>query len=359
MKSFREKHPGLNEEQLQIKYKIWQREKERAKLLEEAENKKKYKDPFSKKNEDGEEGSYDGSLDVDYAHGGVVSDASILGAEVSFMYSQISGGITKTTFSDSAGRFIIPRSFGEGAISVRGGIDTIIGLPYTSHLLMDGIFFHSYRAITPLTHIANHIWNSTPTRMPREAMSSVIDYIFDFMGVPHSNLNIDSMFNDDHVKLTMEGLQGAKEIQAINTLIEVHADLISGLKANNQWEFEGIKIQTYREIGDALLTRVNGQEMSNYFQNVFKFHMSGQEKIHDNCCLSLLERASYEIKQSLSNDKLESTAKIQAVNYMVKNEWSQKAIEMTQDAKITEKKLWNGIENQNTEEVIPLINLPS
>jgi len=359
MKSFREKHPGLNEEQLQIKYKIWQREKDRAKLLEEAENKKKYKDPFTDDDEDDEMGAYDGSLDIDPGHGGVVSDAALVGSEVSFFYPPNFGGVVKTTFTDSNGRFIIPRSFGSGTISVRGGIDTVIGLPYTSHLHMDGPFLFSYRAITPLTHIANHIWNSTPTRMPREAMSSVIDYIFDFMGVPHTNLNIDRMFNDDHVKLTIEGLQGAKEIQAINTLIEVHADLISGLKANNQWEFEGIKIQTYREIGDALLTRVNGQEMSNYFQDVFKFHMSGQEKIHDNCCLSLLERASYEIKQSLSNDSLESTSKIQAVNYMVKNEWTQKAIEMTQDIKITEKKLWNGIENKNTEEVIPLINLPS
>ena len=40
MKSFREKHPGLTEEQLKIKYKIWEREKEREREINEAEQKK-------------------------------------------------------------------------------------------------------------------------------------------------------------------------------------------------------------------------------------------------------------------------------------------------------------------------------
>ena len=359
MKSFRSKYPGLTEEQLQIKYKIWEREKERMRLLEESQNKKKIKDPFSKKDENDDMGAYDGSLDVNYAITGVISDASIVGSEISFIYSQNLKNVTKTTFSDSSGRFNIPRSFGSGTIVARGGMDTVLGIPYKGEFNIDAPFFHSYRSITPLTHIANHIWNGTPTRIPREAMSAVMDYIFHFMGVPHSDLNLDRMFNDDHVKLTMEGLQGAKEIQAINTLIEVHADLISGLKANYEGEFESIKIRTYREIGDALLTRVNGQDMRNYFENIFKFHISGQDKKYDNLCLSLLERASYEIKSALTDNELVSTSKIQAVNYMVKNEWSQKAIDMTQDSKITEKKLWDRIENQNTENVIPLINIPS
>jgi hypothetical protein len=33
MKSFREKYPGLTEEQIRIKYKLWEREKEREKHL--------------------------------------------------------------------------------------------------------------------------------------------------------------------------------------------------------------------------------------------------------------------------------------------------------------------------------------
>ena len=49
MISFRAKYPGLSEDQLRVKYKIWQREKEIQRLLNEAEEKKKYKDPFSKK----------------------------------------------------------------------------------------------------------------------------------------------------------------------------------------------------------------------------------------------------------------------------------------------------------------------
>ena len=46
MKSFRNKYPGLSENQLLIKYKIWQREKETQRLLNEAEEKKKYKETY-------------------------------------------------------------------------------------------------------------------------------------------------------------------------------------------------------------------------------------------------------------------------------------------------------------------------
>lgn len=357
MENFREKHPGLTEEQLQIKYKIWEREKERIRLLEEAENKKKYKDPFSEKDENDEMGFYDGSLDVDSSNSGVVSDGPIEGAEINFIYSRASQGIIKTTFSDSNGNFIVPRSFGSGTVVIKGGNDTVLGIPYKGSLEMDAPFFHSYRAITPLTHVANHIWNGTPTRIPVEAMCAVVDYIFDFMGIPHSDLNISKIFNDDHIKLTLDDVQGAKQIQAINTLIDIYADLIGGLKANYEWELEPLKIQTYREIGNALLTRVNGQESTNYFENIFKFHISGQDKTHDKCCISLLDRARSEIISALSSNASDSTLKIQSVNYMVKNEWIFKALDMTKDSKMTSKKMWNSIETQNVESVIPLINI--
>lgn len=358
MKSFREKYPGLTEEQLRIKYKIWQREKERERLLNEAEEKKKIRDPFSRDDDDGETGAYDGALDIDQGNTGVVSDAAIEGAQITFMYPPSSGGLAKYTTSDSNGKFLVPRSFGSGTIIINSGIDSIIKVPYRGQFVMDGIFFHNYRAVTPLSHITNHIWNLTPTRVPEEAMYLVLDYIFDFIGIPHSNIkDIEKMFNDDHVKLTLDGLEGAKEIQAINTLIEVHADLISGLKANNPWELEPLKIQTYTEIGNALLTRVNGQESRNYFNNIFNFHISGQEKSHDKCCLELLERASDMIKSSLAKDHAECTSDIQSINLMVKDEWTNKALEMTSDPKINSKTLWEGIENKTVDSVSDKIDI--
>jgi hypothetical protein len=358
MKSFREKHPGLTEEQLKIKYKIWEREKERERQLNEAAKKKKYKDPFRRDDDDGEEGSYDGSLDVEQNYQGIVSDAAIADADVTFLYQQAVGTI-KYTKSDSNGNFSIPRSFGSGTIIVNGGIDSVTGIPYTGEFRMDGPFFHKYKAVTPVTHIANHIWNGTPSRIPEEAMNASMDYIFHFMGIPHTHIdNSHILFNGDHVKLTIDGFNGAKNIQAINTLIEIYADLIGALKANNIGEFAACKIQTYTEIGNGLLTRVNGQEMKEYFNNTFKFHISGQDARHDDCCLYLLDKAHTMIKSSLDKSEVESTAEIQAINYMIKNEWVEKALSMTEDNKIDPSKLWRDIKCKNAEEVFNKINLP-
>jgi len=358
VKSFREKYPGLTEEQLRIKYKIWEREKERERQLNEAERKRKYKNPFRRDDDDGEEGSYDGSLDVDYANHGIISDAAIVGADVIFQYPSTIGTV-KYTKSDSSGVFLVPMSFGQGNVIIKGGIDTVNGLPYTGEFRMDGSFFHKYRAVTPVTHIANHIWNHTPTRIPEEAMNASMGYLFDFMGIPH--IDIDDkhrIFNDDPVKLTINGANGAKHVQALNTLIEIYADLIGSLKANSPSEIESFKVQTYNEIGNGLLTRVNGQEMRNYFNNTFIFHMSGQSERHDECCLYLLEKAQSMILSSLDKSDVESTAEIQAINYMIKNEWVDKSLNMTNDNKIDPNKLWKSIECKNTEEMLTKINLP-
>jgi len=161
MKSFREKYQGLSEEQLRIKYKLWEREKEREKNLLES---LKRRNPFSKDDDDGESGMYDGALDIDGTHG-VVSDAVLVGATVTFVYAG-SGSPVKTTFTGTDGRFIVPRSFGAGQIIISGGIDAVNGLPYKGELSVDAEFFHKYHAITPVTHIANHIWINTPTRIP-------------------------------------------------------------------------------------------------------------------------------------------------------------------------------------------------
>lgn len=357
MISFRAKYPGISEEQLRIKYKIWEREKETQRLLNEAEEKRKYKDPFSKKNDNGEDGAYDGALDINSNYTGVVSDAALVGARVDFLYAY-SGGLIKTAMTDSEGRFNIPRSFGSGEIVVHGGIDSVNGLPYRGGFRIDPPFFSKYQAITPLTHIANHIWKNTTTRIPQEALNIVLNYLPEFFGVKIGDID-HSIFSKDPVLCTLSGVSGAKEIQAINTLIEVYSELISGLKANHSSELQALKLITYREIGDALLTRINGQESRNYFENVFKFHISGQKKNHDDCCLELISRASDAIKESLDLGSVECTSNIQAINLAVKSEWTDKALIMTENKEITISDVWKDIENKKPEDLIDQINMPT
>ena len=347
MKSFRSKYPGLTEEQIRIKYKLWEKEKEREKHLLESLKNRKIKNPFRRDDDDGEEGAYDGSLDVDGNHG-IVSDAALVGARVDFIYQ--GGGIIKTAITDNEGKFNIPRSFGSGDIIVSGGIDSVNGLAYKGGFKIDPPFFHKYRAITPLTHITSHIWTNTPTRLPEEALRLVIDYIPEFFGIDLNDID-HSIFNKDHVLSTLEGLRGAKNIQAINTLLEIYSELISSLKANHHSEIHGIKIITYQEIGNALLTKINGQESKNYFEDIFKFHISGQKKNHDDCCLDLINKATTVIKDSLDLDLIECTSKMQSINLAVKSEWTEKALIMTEDKNITKSDLWKNIENKNPEDL--------
>ena len=353
MKSFREKYQGLSEEQLRIKYKLWEREKEREKNLLES---LKRRNPFREDDDDGEAGMYDGGLDIDGTHG-IVSDAVLVGATVTFLYAG-SDALVKTTFTDTDGRFIVPRSFGSGKIIISGGVDAVNGLPYKGELSVDAEFFHKYHAITPLTHIANHIWANTPTRIPEEAMNLVLEYLPGFSGIPLEKIDPVLMFNDDHVKLTLDGVEGAKNIQAINTIIEVHADLISNLKANTEDEINAHKKQTYLEIGNALLTKINGQENTNYVDDIFKFHSTPCDKNHENCCNELISKASSILLESVDKDHIESTSEIQALNLAVKTEWSNKALLMTNDPSVTPNKVWNSIENKTMEGLITQINIP-
>lgn len=353
MKSFRNKYPGLTEEQIRIKHKLWEKEKEREKQLLES---LKRKNPF-REDDEGDAGAvYDGGMDIGGYHG-VVSDAVLVGATVNFIYAGREG-IIKTTFTDSNGKFVIPRSFGSGRVVVSGGIDAVNGLPYKGQLSIDAEFFHKYRAITPITHIANHIWLNTPTRVPEEAMNIVLRYLPEFSGIPLEKIDPSLMFNEDHVRLTLDGVDGAKNIQAINTIIEVHADLISSLKANKEEEVEGHKIQTYHEIGNALLTKINGQEDTNYVDDVFKFHCTDLDKKYESCCNKLISQASSILVNSIDKDSIESTSEIQALNLAVKTEWSNKALEMTNDPSVTPNKVWNSIENKTVEGLITQINIP-
>lgn len=357
MKSFRDKFPGLTEEQIRIKYKLWEKEKEREKDL--LESLKKKKSPFRIKDDDGEEGLYDGSLDIYYNHGGIVSDAVLVGSNVCFKYDDLSfPGVLKYTTTDSEGRFNTPRSFARGSVIISGGIDSVNGLQYNGQFSIDAAFYHNYRAVTPLTHIINHIWERTPTRVPKEATNVVNEFLNDFMPVRVGGLNHEILFNDDHVKLTLNGIEGAKEIQAINTLIEIHSDLIGSLRANNISEFNHLKINTYNEIGNALLTRINGQESSKYFEDIFKFHYTGCKRKHEECCMELISRASDVILGSLDKDVVESTKEIQAINLAVKTEWCERALHMTNDDSINKRIIWDSIEKKNPIDLMDSINIP-
>ncbi|NBU98201.1 MAG: hypothetical protein EBS19_08330 [Spirochaetia bacterium] len=353
MKSFREKFIGLSEEQIKIKHKIWEREKEKERLLKESLEKKR-KIPFKEEDEGDEGGSYGGSLDVDGSYG-VVSDAALVSSDVSFNYNNGNKIFTKT---DIDGRFNIPRSFGNGYIIVNGGKDSVNGLDYKGQYRIDSSFFHKFRAITPITHIASHIWDCTPTRTPAEAMNLVIENLTHLSEVKLPNIDSGLIFNDDHVKLSLRGADGAVQIQAINTIIEIYSDLIGALKSNCESEMMVNKIHTYREIADSLLTKVNGQVSINYLDDIFKFHLTNQEEKHEKCCYFLIDKAVKSINKALCKDVLVSTKEIQALNYVVKTEWSNASLNMTTDKRATPEKIWDGIEKKNPALLIDSINIP-
>jgi len=353
MKSFREKFIGLTEEQIKIKHKLWEREKEKERLLRESLEKKR-RIPFKEDDEGDEGGGYAGSLDIGGSHG-VVSDAALVASDVTFHYNNGNKVFTKT---DLSGRFNIPRSFGSGFVIVNGGTDSVNGLDYKGQYRIDSAFFHKFLAITPITHIASHIWDCTPTRTPDEAMNLVIGNLSHLSEVKLPAIDKNLMFNDDHVKLSLRGVDGAIQIQAINTIIEIYSDLIGALKSNHESEIIANKIQTYREIGDSLLGKVNGQVSINYIDDLFKFHLSNQDKIHEKCCSFLINKAIKSINKALSKDIIESTKEIQALNYAVKSEWCNMSLNMTMDKGATPEKIWEGIEKKNPALLVNSINIP-
>lgn len=353
MRSFREKYPGLTEEQLRIKYKIWEREKQREQELYESLKKKI---PFWYRDGDDDTGDY--AIFGDFgSHGtsGVASDAPLSGAEVSFLYAD---GSIRKEYTDLEGKFTTPSDFYEGDIVVRGGKDIVTGVDYQGEFKVDAEFFFKYKAITPFTHVANHIWLNTPTKTPDEAMSVTLNYISDFIGMQLPEIDPDSLFNDDHVKLTIDGVHGAKEIQAINTLIEIYSDLIGNAEAKKEYEILDQKKKTLEEIGNALLVKINGQTNKTYSQNIFEFHDVTIGKKYKDCCSHLITKASDLISNALSKDPIEATSHIQALNLAIKTEWAKKAFSMTEDPSITKYLVWESIENKNLNNLVPTINLP-
>ena len=83
--------------------------------------------------------------------------------------------IEQSILSDENGYFKVPWNFKTGVITISGGKDIVTGEDYKGEFKIDGVFFEKYRAVTPLTHVANHIWMNTPTELPEEAMDLVLN----------------------------------------------------------------------------------------------------------------------------------------------------------------------------------------
>jgi hypothetical protein len=357
MRDYKNKYPGLSDEQARIRQKIWEREREREKQLLESIKKRL---PFRSK-EDEDTGFWDEVIynnnNVDYGGGGfrgIVSDAALNGSIITFHYD--SGDIKGST-SDSSGIFYVPLDFRSGDIIAKGGIDTVTGLPFNGEFVVDGEFFLKYRAITPLTHITNYIWNNTDTKTPEEALDLVLNHISSFIGINVNSLEKDRMFNNDHVRLTLKGLEGAKEVQAINTILEVYSDIIGNTEANLRNEISGKKSKFYSEISKGLLTKINEKHDMVYKESVFDLHELAIQENHKECCNDLIIKVSSLIQKALEKDILEATSDIQAINLAVKTEWAEKAFTMTQSKSIDKDQVWCEIFNKTPENLISVLNL--
>ena len=357
MIDFQHKFPGLSKEEALFRYKLWIKERDNEKKILEA---LKRKLPFTSK-EDDDTAGYDDSLfgsNFGFAGGdsvqhGVVSDAAISGAELTFLYKD---GTVKTTTTNHTGEFTVPDDFTEGDIISKGGIDTVTGFPFNGEFIVDAEFFFKYKAITPLTHVANFIWNNTDTRTPEEALDLVLGSFPEFIGISISSIDKDAVFNNDHVRLTLEGIDGAKEVQCINTLLEVYAELIGSTEANLEEEIPENKKRVYNEISISLLEKINNNDSS---KHSLELHHSSVEETHKECCRDLINRAHSMIYDTLNLDSVGSTTTIQAINLIVKAEWAKKALEMTSNSKSNKTSVWKEIENKVPGNLLFNMKLPT
>ena len=354
MGNFRDRFRGLTEEQLRIKNKVWEREQvlreETERAIFEAEQNKDKKVVFFGRDDDNYDfGDWVGTFEGGN-HGGVVSDGPLAGATVTFFYH---GNIEQSILSDENGYFKVPWNFKTGVITISGGKDIVTGEDYKGEFKIDGVFFEKYRAVTPLTHVANHIWMNTPTELPEEAMDLVLNSLPGLLGISLPDVNKDSLFNEDHIKLTLEGVNGAKEIQAINTMLDIYAEIVGNAVANTNEEINSAKVTAYENLGNQLLGNINGND-----NNLTVGENTELLDCHKECCKTLIDKANAIIIKSADKEIEESTREIQSVNMAVKTEWSHKAFEMTNNNEITSKELWKSIENKTYKSLIDSVNIP-
>lgn len=349
---FRSKHPGLSDEQLNFKYEIWKRERS---IFESQKNRKI---PFSYEEGDNDTGDYAiaSTLGGFSSGSGVVSDAPLSGSKMTFLYPN---GTTKETLSDAKGRFNLPNDFSDGDIIARGGIDIVTGIEYKGEFKIDGEFFLSYNSITPVTQIANHLWLNTPTVHPSQVLDLVVKFLPKAFGISLPNTNFSRLLNDDHVRLTVEGVEGAKELQALNTLIEIHSDLIASTEANHPYEILDKKNKAIESISNAILVDLRYSATTNYFEDIFIFHDIPVQSQHKECCRHLVEKASSIVSECLNMENRDATLKMQALNLAVKSDWVNKALLMTQDQKASPQKIWDSIQTKDAENLANSISLDS
>ena len=354
MGNFRDRFQGLTEEQLRIKNRVWEREQvlreETERAIFEAEQ-NKYKDVvfFGKDDDSYDFGEYAGAFEGDGSNG-IVSDGPLAGATVTFLYH---GNITQTTTTDDFGNFQSPWNFTKGVITISGGKDTVTGEDYKGEFKIDGDFFGKYKAVTPLTHVANHVWMNTPTELPEQAMDLVLNTLPGLLGISLTEIDKDSLFNDDHIKLTLEGVNGAKEIQAINTMLDIHAEIVGNAVAKTIDEITSAKVTVYENLANQLLGNINGES-----NDLMIAKNTELLDCHKECCKTLIDKANAIIIKSVNKGLEESTREIQSINMAVKTEWSQKAFEMTNNEDITSKGLWKSIENKTQKKLLDLVNIP-
>lgn len=349
MRSFKDKFPNISDDKLLIKKKLWEREQdERIKLIESLRTMDLVK-KMRKMLDDGDDdlGSYFDFPGWD--QGGIVSDPPIAGARLEFYRADGSIAIGET---DENGRFTLPPLFYSGFIIAKGGIDTVNGLEFKGEMRADLNFFLYYPAITPLNHIANKIWEKTPTLYPEEAIDLTLKHMNDLVDFDLSKIN-GSLLGEDPIKSTLLGKEGSKELQAVNTLIEIFSDIIGNTNANNEGEITKCKNEVYSHISDQLLKKINGEDIGNLIDIT---HYNLKEN-HLECCETLIENAKKNLIKCISDDCEKTTKEIQSVNLAIKSEWSKKAFDMTFDPECSITSIWKSIKSKKNDSLKDQINL--
>jgi len=349
MKSFKDKFPNISDSELSIKKKLWEKEQGEKRNLIESLKTQELGKKIKKFLDEGDD-DFGGYVDFPgWDQGGIVSDPPIAGATLEFYRSDGSIAFGKT---DENGKFDLPPLFYNGFIIAKGGKDTVTGLDFKGELKIDLKFFLYYPAITPLNHIANNIWENTPTMFPNEAIALLINNMNDLVDFDLFLIKPE-LFGDDPIKLTLQEKEGAKELQAANTLIEILSDILGNTKANSEKEVTKCKNEAYHHISEQLLKKINGEEIGNLIDIS---HYDLKEN-HSECCETLIENAKKNLLKCLSHDCEKTTKEIQSVNLAVKSEWSQKAFDMTFDPKASISDIWRSIKSKKKDSLKDQINL--
>jgi hypothetical protein len=338
MKDFSRRFPGLSEEQIRIRKKIWDREQDLEKKLFEAKKGKGYR----LWDGDDDEGFY-ADLQYDVIYRGTVSDGPLRDSTITFLFED---GRKTTTTSNTAGKFTIPGDFFHGDIVARGGIDTITGHNYIGEFSVDAEFFLRYTAITPFVHVANYVWLNTPTQTAYEAMEQSMRNIHKLTGVSFPVIETERIFNDDHVKMTVIGEHGAKELQIINMIFEAYSDILSHTYAKDSSEVLVYKKRAYELLGKKLLDSIYGKST-----NFFDFNLGDLKKDHEECCCLLVEKALNHIRECSNKSTYEISKDLQSLNSIIKSDWSKFTLMMTEDEDLSTQKMWDHINRKSIEDV--------